>query len=137
MTAQGATNQTIGLQWAWFSLLQQNPLNAPSEPVDGSTYQHIIVLFTDGLNTGDRWYGNFSAQSSQVDNRMKTLCDNVKATGVTIFTVQIDTDGAGQSAVLPYCASSANNFFMLTDPSQINSAFAQIGTSISKLRVAK
>jgi Flp pilus assembly protein TadG len=137
MTAQGATNQTIGLHWAWMSLLQQNPLNAPSEPADGSTYQHIIVLFTDGLNTGDRWYGDFGSQSSQVDNRMKTLCDNVKATGVTIFTVQIDTDGAGQSAVLPYCASASNNFFMLTDPSQINSAFAQIGTSISKLRVAK
>ncbi|MDI1262515.1 MAG: pilus assembly protein [bacterium] len=137
MTAQGATNQTIGLQWAWLSLLQQNPLNAPAEPADGSTYQHIVVLFTDGLNTGDRWYGDLSSQSTSVDNRMKALCDNVKAGGVTLYTVQIDTDGAGQSAVLPYCASGSQNFFMLTDPSQINAAFAQIGTSISKLRVAK
>ena len=136
MTAQGATNQTIGLQWGWFSLLQQSPLNAPAES-SGSTYQHIIVLFTDGLNTGDRWYGNFSSQSSQVDTRMKTLCDNIKKSGVTLYTVQIDTDGAGQSAVLPYCASAPSDFFMLTQPSQIASAFAQIGTSISKLRVAK
>jgi Flp pilus assembly protein TadG len=136
MTAQGATNQTIGLQWGWLSLLQQAPLNAPAEASD-KTYQHIIVLFTDGLNTGDRWYGDFSSQSSQVDTRMKTLCDNIKATGVTIFTVQIDTDGAGQSAVLPYCASGSSNFFMLTQPSQISAAFAQIGTQISKLRVAK
>jgi hypothetical protein len=136
MSPSGATNQTIGLQWGWLSLLQQSPLNAPAETV-GNSYQHIIILFTDGLNTGDRWYGNYSNQSSQVDTRMKTLCDNVKATGVTIYTVQIDTDGAGQSAVLPYCASSSSNFFMLTQPSQIAAAFSQIGTQISKLRVAR
>ncbi|GAC1505960.1 MAG: hypothetical protein NVS2B1_15640 [Bradyrhizobium sp.] len=55
MTAQGATNQTIGLQWGWLSLLQQAPLNAPAESTaPGTTYQHIIVLFTDGPNTGNR-----------------------------------------------------------------------------------
>lgn len=136
MTAQGATNQTIGLQWAWLSLLQQSPMNAPSESA-GYTYQKIIVLFTDGLNTGDRWYGDFSNTSTSVDNRMKTLCDNVKAAGITLFAVQIDTDGAGQSAVLPYCASDSSKFFMLTDPGQIATAFSQIGTAISKLRVAR
>ena len=136
MTANGATNQTIGLQWGWLSLLQQSPLNAPPES-SGSTYQHIIVLFTDGLNTGNRWYGDYMDTSSQVDQRMRTLCDNIKAGGVTIFTVQIDTDGAGQSAVLPYCASNPSNFYMLTQPGQIASAFQGIMTSISKLRISK
>ncbi len=136
MSPGGATNQTIGLQWGWLSLLQQSPLNAPAEDPTKS-YQHIIILFTDGLNTGDRWYGDYSSQSSQVDARMTTLCTNIKASGVTIYTVQIDTDGAGQSAVLPACASNANNFFMLTQPSQIATAFSQIGTEIAKLRVAR
>jgi len=72
-----------------------------------------------------RWYGDFGSQSSQVDTRMRTLCDNIKVGGVTIYTVQIDTDGAGQSAVLPYCASGTSNFFMLTQPSQIATAFSQ------------
>jgi Flp pilus assembly protein TadG len=136
MTAQGATNQTIGLQWGWLSLLQQSPLNAPAETT-GLIYQHIIILFTDGLNTGDRWNGDLSNTSSQVDTKMGTLCTNIKNSGVTIYTVQIDTDGAGQSAVLPACASNSSNFFMLTAPSQIAAAFSQIGTSISKLRVAR
>jgi Flp pilus assembly protein TadG len=137
MTAQGATNQTIGLQWGWLSLLQQAPLNAPAESTaPGVTYQHIIILFTDGLNTGDRWNGDLSNTSSQVDTKMATLCSNAKASGVTIYTVQIDTDGAGQSAVLPACASGPGNFFMLTSPSQIAAAFAQIGASIAKLRIA-
>ncbi|MBR0968317.1 pilus assembly protein [Bradyrhizobium diazoefficiens] len=136
MTAQGATNQTVGLLWGWLSLLQQSPLNAPAES-SNNTYQHIIVLFTDGLNTEDRWYGDGSSISTQVDTRMTTLCTNIKKSGVTIYTVQIDTDGAGQSAVLPACASDTGKFFLLTQPSQIASAFAQIGVSISKLRVAR
>lgn len=136
MTAQGATNQTIGLLWGWLSLLQQSPLNAPAESAT-SLYQHVIVLFTDGLNTGDRWYGDFSNTSSQVDTRMSTLCTNIKNAGVTIYTVQIDTDSAGVSAVLPACASDSSKFFMLTNSSQIAAAFSQIGTSITKLRVAR
>jgi Flp pilus assembly protein TadG len=136
MSPGGGTNQTIGLQWGWFSLLQQSPLNAPAED-STKQYQHIIILFTDGLNTMDRWYGNGSATSSQVDARMSALCSAIKAAGVTIFTVQIDTDGSGVSAVLPSCATDSSHFFMLTSSSQIASAFQQIGVEITKLRVAR
>ena len=136
MSPAGATNQTIGLLWGWLSLLQQSPLNAPAED-STKQYQHVIILFTDGLNTGDRWYGDYSNTSTQVDSRMSALCTNIKSTGVTIYAVQIDTDGAGQSAVLPACASNPNDFFMLTQPSQIAAAFSQIGTEIAKLRVAR
>ncbi len=136
MSPNGGTNQTIGLLWGWLSLLQQSPLNAPAENPNYQ-YQQIIILFTDGLNTADRWYGNGSATSTQVDSRMTTLCTAIKATGVAIYTVQIDTDGAGQSAVLPACASGPGNFFMLTNANQIDSAFAAIGTSIAQLRVAR
>jgi hypothetical protein len=89
------------------------------------------------LNTGDRWYGDYSDTSTQVDGRMTALCSAIKASRVTIFTVQIDTDGAGQSAVLPSCASDSSHFFMLTQPSQIAAAFTTIGTEISKLRIAQ
>jgi Flp pilus assembly protein TadG len=136
MSAGGATNQTVGLLWGWLSLLQQSPLNAPAED-STKQYQHIIILFTDGLNTSDRWYGNGSDTNTQVDSRMSTLCSNIKSSGVTIYAVQIDTDGAGQSAVLPSCASNSSDFFMLTQPSQIATAFSQIGTEIAKLRVAR
>ena len=132
MTANGNTNQTIGLLWGWLSLLQQSPLNAPSESAN-TKYQHIIILFTDGLNTENRW----SDTQSDIDARMSAVCTNAKNSGITIFTVQIDTDGAGQSAVLPSCASGSSNFFMLTQPSQIATAFSQIGTEISKLRGAR
>lgn len=135
-TSNGSTNQPIGLLWGWLSLLQQSPLNAPPER-PGSTYQHIIVLLTDGLNTWDRWYGDGSNTSSQVDARQKLLCDSIKATAITIYTIQVDTSGDGVSPVLPYCASDARKFYMLTNPNQMSPVFDAIGTSISQLRIAK
>ncbi len=76
-----------------------------------------------GLSTGDSRHGDFSGQSSQVDARMKNLCDNAKATGITIYTVQID--GAGDKAVLPYCGSGSSRFVMPMQPGQISNAFQQ------------
>ncbi|UPJ94197.1 hypothetical protein [Bradyrhizobium sp. 172] len=140
MSANGGTNQTIGLHWGWLSLLQQAPLNAPAEDVN-NVYQHVIILFTDGQNTVNRWNGDGSMTSSstergKIDTRMEALCTAVKAKNTTIYTVQLD-DGTGVSPVLPKCASGSANFFMLSNPSEIDAAFTQIGTSISKLRVSK
>jgi Flp pilus assembly protein TadG len=139
MTAQGGTNQTIGLQWGWLSLLQQAPLNAPSEDPN-NVYQRVIILFSDGQNTVNRWNGDgtmgtTAAERKKVDDRMALLCAEARK-DTTIYTVQLD-DGTGQSPVLPACASGTANFYMLSDPSQIDDAFAQISTKISKLRVAQ
>jgi len=88
---------------------------------------------TDGLNTQNRWTTN----SSTIDARQTLLCNNIKAAGVTIYTVQVNTDGDPTQAVLQNCASGADKFFVLTSASQIMAAFNSIGTSLSKLRIAK
>jgi hypothetical protein len=41
------------------------------------------------------------------------------------------------SPVLPRCASGPDNFYMLTSANQMIPAFNSIGTSLSKLRIAK
>jgi Flp pilus assembly protein TadG len=136
MTPQGGTNQPIGLVWAWQTLKQTAPFNAPAEDPT-YTYKKAIILLSDGLNTIDRWYGDGSTPSSQVDDRQRILCDNVKADGVTIYAIQVNTDSDPISSVLSYCASGAENFYMLTSANQILSTFDTIGTSLSKLRIAK
>jgi hypothetical protein len=64
-------------------------------------------------------------------------CANIKATGVTIYTVQVNTDGDPASTLLKNCASSADKFWMVTSASGIGSVFTQIGTQLTKLRIAK
>jgi Flp pilus assembly protein TadG len=134
MTPNGNTNQAIGMAWAWQSLAQTAPLNAPAKDPN-YTYKDAIILLSDGLNTQDRWYGN----AAQIDARQKILCDNAKAAGVTVYTVQVNTSSPADptSAVLAYCASDPSNFYTVTSATQTAAVFTSIGSSLTKLRVSK
>ena len=55
MSPAGNTNQAIGLQVGWQSLVGGGPFTVPAyDPL--YQYTHVIILLTDGLNTQDRWY---------------------------------------------------------------------------------
>jgi hypothetical protein len=107
-------------------------VNAPAKDPN-YTYKDAIILLSDGLNTENRWYTN----ASQIDARQKILCDNAKAAGITIYTVQVNTGADPTSSVLQYCANGADKFYLVTSASQTLTVFNSIGTSLSKLRVAK
>jgi hypothetical protein len=53
MQPTGGTNQPIGLAWAWQTLQQTAPMNAPAEDPNYA-YAKAIILLSDGLNTEDR-----------------------------------------------------------------------------------
>jgi von Willebrand factor type A domain len=136
MSPAGGTNQNIGLQLGWMSLTGGGPFTVPA--MDSRyKYQQVIILMSDGLNTQDRWYGDGSSPSSQVDDRQKLTCTNAKAAGITIYTIHVNTDGDPLSTLLQNCASDTNKFWMLTSASQMVSTFSTIGTQLSNLRVAK
>ncbi|MGJ4927983.1 pilus assembly protein TadG-related protein [Bradyrhizobium sp. HKCCYLS2038] len=149
MQPTGGTNQAIGLAWAVQSLIPNGVLGAPAEATN-TTYNRVIILLSDGLNTEDRWpdYGNGSTQASgnPIDARQALLCSNLKNTKdakgnamYTIYTIQVNTSSPADptSTVLQNCASSPDKFYMLTSSSQIVTTFNSIGTALSKLRVAK
>jgi hypothetical protein len=139
MQPTGGTNQPIGIAWAWQSLQQTAPLNAPAED-SNYTYKKALIVLSDGLNTEDRWpsYGNGNTQyGGQIDARQRILCDNIKAQGITIYAVQVNTGSDPTSSVLQYCASGTDKFFLVTSAGQTLTVFNSIGTSLSKLRVAK
>jgi Flp pilus assembly protein TadG len=142
MSPGGSTNQPIGLVWAWQSLVGGGPLTAPVMDTKYK-YSQVIILLSDGLNTQDRWYGNGSSTSTQVDARMWNsstgagTCANIKAAGITIYTIQVNTGGDPTSTLLKNCASDSSKFYMLTSANQIVSAFTTIGTNLSQLRISK
>ena len=138
MVAVGNTNQPIGLVWAWQSLVGGGPFTAPATNPN-YTYKDIIILMSDGLNTENRW----STNQSEVDRRMYDpstgtgTCANAKATGVTIYTIHVNTDGDPMSTLLKNCASGTDKFWMITSAADLGQVFKLIGTNITKLRVAK
>jgi Flp pilus assembly protein TadG len=151
MDPTGGTNQAIGLAWGWQSLSTTNaPIPAPPKE-SNYTYQDYIVLLSDGLNTQDRWpsYGNGNTQgtcSGQpcIDARQELLCAAVKdpskngGNPITVFTIQVNIGNKDpKSQVLQDCASGTNNFQMITTADQTATAFQNILTQITKLRLAK
>jgi Flp pilus assembly protein TadG len=139
----GATNQPIGLVWGWQTLVGGGPFTSPAK-TSGYNYQEAIILMSDGLNTLDRWYGNGSSISTSVDKRMYDstnsgagTCANIKATGITIYTIHVNTDGSATSTLLKNCATDSDKFWMITSANQLVTVFNQIGTNLSQLRLAK
>jgi Flp pilus assembly protein TadG len=131
MIATGNTNQTIGLQWGYQSILSDLPLYRPALAT-GYQYENIVILLTDGLNTENRW----STTQSSIDSRTKLACSTIKGEGATIYSVQVNTGGDPTSSMLRDCASSPAKFFILTSASAIVSTFDAIGVELSKLRLS-
>jgi hypothetical protein len=64
-------------------------------------------------------------------------CANIKAAGITIYTIQVNTGGDPTSTLLQNCATDTGKFFMLTSASQIVTTFQAIGTNLTQLRIAR
>lgn len=139
MTPNGMTNQPIGLVWAWQSLVGGGPLTAPAKS-SNYNYKEIIILMSDGLNTANRW----SMDQATIDKRMYDsgnggagTCANIKASGIEIYTIHVNTDGDPMSTLLKNCATSPDKFWMITSAADLGTVFNTIGTNITKLRVAQ
>lgn len=142
MAPGGNTNQAIGLAWGWMMLTTTSPfeagspLNAPADTDTGFAYRRVVILLSDGLNTQNRWSVG-SNPAPDIDARQQILCTNMKNAGITIYTIQVSTDGDPQSSILPSCASSPDYFFYLTSATQIQDTFDTIRGKLKSLRIAR
>ncbi len=145
MQPNGNTNQPIGLVWGWLSLVGGGPLTAPAKD-SNYKYTDVIVLMSDGLNTQNRW----SSDQATIDKRMYDssnsgagTCANIKNSGVTLYTIQVNTGGDPLSTLLQNCAGGPDKFadptkfYMVTSASGLGTVFNTIGTNLTQLRVAK
>jgi len=158
MNPNGATNTHMGMMWGWHVLSPNAPF------ADGVAYgtagtTKIAVLMTDGDNNyndqysnsnqsnygayGYIWQGRLNGltetstdaeRTTEIDKKLKTTCDNMKAQNIKIYSVGVMVSANAQ-ALLSYCASSSDYYFNVTDPAQLNAAFAQIAGQISNLTI--
>jgi Mg-chelatase subunit ChlD len=131
MKPVGMTNQTIGLQWG-FQSLTAAPFTIPAKNPNFK-YSEVIIMLTDGLNTENR----FGDSTAVMDQRTLAACSNIKAAGITLYTVQVNTTGDPTQNFLKTCASSSDKFVELKSASQMVTAFNAIGTALSNLRIAQ
>ncbi len=157
MVAVGDTNIPLGLMWGWHLLSPNAPFS------DGRAYNtpkstKVVVLMTDGENTmgstsnnnaslynslGYIWQnrlgitsGSTAQRKAAMDTRLTTLCSNMKAQNIVIYTVRVEVS-SGDSSVLRGCATSNDKFYDVQDASQLNAVFNAIAGSIENLRILK
>jgi hypothetical protein len=116
----------------WQSLVGGGPFPTPPALDPNYQYQQVIILLTDGMNTENRWYDT----QSPINTRQEMTCNNAKAAGITLYTVQVNTGSDPTSTLLQNCASSTDKFFLLTSADQMIATFNTIGTALSQLRLA-
>lgn len=160
LTAIGDTNIPIGLVWGWHALSPNAPFS------DGVAYgtpdlTKYIILMTDGDNANFRpsdsdiknesiysgigyiWQkrlgitsGTATQRQQVMDGRLSTLCTNIKASGIQIFTVRVEVN-SNTSSLLENCASDKEMFFNVSNSADLNEIFGRIGEKITKLHLSK
>jgi Flp pilus assembly protein TadG len=158
MDTGGGTNQNIGLIWGWQALRGGGPLGTIPAKDANLIYDEYIILLSDGLNTGDRWYcdGTSDCPASKVtkiDSRLAGTCANIKASGTpqqsapVIYTVQVNTvsPADAESTVLKNCATrptdqaglKATFYHLKAGGPSIPDTFKQIAQEIIRTHITK
>jgi Flp pilus assembly protein TadG len=155
MTAVGDTNIPMGLMWGWHTISPNAPFG------DGVAYgtpktTKIIILMTDGQNEntsnsnsnasyysglGYIWQnrigissGTTAQRQTAMDARETLVCNNMKAQGIVIYTVRVETTGA--ATALQGCASSPDKFYDVSDASDLDAVFQTIAGQIANLHLS-
>ena len=128
MTPTGNTNVTIGMAWAWAALTSNEPFTQ-AQPVKPDV-EKVMILLTDGLNTANR----FTTVPSQIDARTAAVCDNIKQSGIRLFTVRVIE---GNLPLLQGCASATNMFYDVQVASDLTNVFGSIAATLSGARLSK
>lgn len=144
----GLTAGHLGTAWVWYMLSPNWARVMPAKSRAGAYGQtglsKIAILMTDGeynvqycngVNTSD--IGCMSPNGSSME-QAEQLCKNMKASGITVFTIGFDLYRDGRQArMLEECASSPANYFNAESGDALRQAFRDIAVRITPLRLTK
>jgi Mg-chelatase subunit ChlD len=136
LTATGSTYIPGGLAWGWRVVSSKEPF-AESQ-TDGGDRKKYVVLMSDGANTLSPNYPDHKGSDVAASNTLLgELCSNMKADKVEIFTIAFEVTDSSIKSLLQTCASAGGAFYDAVNASELEAAFAEIGNSLTQIRLAK
>ncbi|WP_108681884.1 pilus assembly protein [Methyloceanibacter sp. wino2] len=156
LQANGYTNIPAGLLWGWRVLSPSAPFTE-AEAYDEEERVKAIVLLTDGSNDPGRVYNhngsNYNAfgypseghlgstsgstAENELDDKTETVCNNIKAKGILIYTIGFRVSSSSTHTLLRNCASKPDMYYNSPSNSQLAAIFADIAQGLSELRIAQ
>ena len=129
LTAGGNTNVPIGAMWGWNMLRKGAPLSTAQETQGAEKVSKYAIILTDGDNTQ-----NTLGQSvSTIDANTTAVCGAIKADGITVFTIRVID---GNATLLRNCATTADYYFDVSNPTALTGVFEKVLMNITKLRLS-
>jgi Flp pilus assembly protein TadG len=131
MAPYAYTHVALGVEFGYQVLSPNAPYAEGASYADKGTNKYMVVL-TDGEQTEPAFGPGASRNVAQGNSNLETLCENAKASGITIITMAYDLDDSSQRARLKTCATNGDeNFFVADNDSSVAQAFQSITDAIT------
>jgi Flp pilus assembly protein TadG len=140
MTAVGETYIPQGLLWGWNVIDSNEPITGAKTTAQMVAAKGIksIVLMTDGDNTKSPDYPyHWGGDTVLADKITSQLCKNIKAAGISVYTVAFKVTKQSSKDLLAGCASNSEQTFDASDSAGLLVAFDQIAASLAQMRFTK
>ena len=105
MSTAGSTAGHLGIAWAWYTLSPKwnqifTGAAAPATYDTATTYKAIVIMSDFDMNS------YYEATNGSANTQFDSLCTQIKAAGVKIFTIGYGVSGSTNNARRVNCASS-------------------------------
>lgn len=156
MQASGLTHIPVGLAWGWRVISPSAPFTE-GKPYDDKEVNKAIILLTDGENVlGTRnnhngsyytAYGYLSegrlgttngwTASNRLDEKTEQICENIKDTGVRLYTITFQVSSSSTRELMRDCATSPSLYFDSPSNEELTTVFQAIARDLSNLRLSR
>ncbi|WP_431557951.1 pilus assembly protein TadG-related protein [Methyloceanibacter sp.] len=154
---KGNTVIPAGLLWGWRVLSPNEPFTG-GKPYDDEKWVKAIVLLTDGENYVGGGNGNHNGSSysafgyasedhlgnksgsnatSTLNSKLATVCSNVKAKGIQIYTIGFQLNSSTTQNLLKNCATKPDMYYNSPSNEQLATVFSDIAQGLGELRIAQ
>lgn len=140
MYPNGSTRINVGLMWGWFTLSpkwvgvwdKDGPKkDLPGDLASNAYLRKQMVLMTDGKNVLDPANSSAFAQFPDGDDdKTRQLCQAIKDSGVTIYSIGFGKEGDYKKELICECASEPGFCFTAATGDDLRKVFKQIGDNI-------
>lgn len=131
----------IGTTWGWGGVVDPVPYNTVNT-------RKSLVIMTDGMNNignepsayglvsdGKLGTTNATQAINIVNTKMSTVCSNIKAQGIDVYTITFMQNNATIQGLMRSCASQPDWYFNAQSGSDLNTYFQNIANLIQRIRV--
>ena len=143
LAASGNTLSNVGLVWGYRLLSPDLPFRE-GVAFNDTTVKKVAILMTDGDNNiGEAYsaYGpwtTYRLTDADLDARLTTTCNNMKAQGITIYTV-IFTSGISTATKNRFkaCATEPSKYYYAPTQDNLKTSFEQIARELANIHLTE